>query len=119
MSLAFTLRRCAAAAGHGRARSRPRTLYFQRNKALVVLTVDVGRTGLQPHVAKLAKRNIGGRCPRIAVGQGNRNGTDGVDIATIFFGKPHGEREIHLAFVDPGDLLATDRRLHDRVDIAD
>jgi hypothetical protein len=53
------------------------------------------------------------------LGKAHRNGTDSVDIATILFGKPHGEREIHLTFVDPGDLLATTARLHDRVDIAD
>src|SRR5262249_49975742 len=69
--------------------------------------------------AELAERDIGGRRLRIVVGQRHWYRADGVDAAAIFRSKAHRERKIHLAFVDPGDLLAADRRLHHRVDVAD
>src|SRR5262249_57563355 len=89
--------------GYRRAKIAATHAVLQRNEALIVLAVDVGRAGLQPHVAKLAKRDIGGRRLPIAVGEGNRNGTDNVDIATIIFCKPPRERQDHLAVIkSPG-----------------
>ena len=41
------------------------------------------------------------------------------DVAAVLARQPDGEREVPLALVDPRHLLAADRRLHHRVDVAD
>ena len=52
---------------------------------------------------------------------GKATGTErmAVDIVAVLRRETHGEREVHLAFVDAGDLLAADRRLHHGVHVAD
>ena len=40
-------------------------------------------------------------------------------LSPVLRRQPHREREIHLAFVDAGDLLAADRGLHHRIHVAD
>ena len=105
--------------GDGRAEVALAHAVFQRDEALAVLPVDVGGAGLQPHVGDVAERDIGGVRLRIAVRQRDRDRADGVDVVAVSRRQPHGERGVDLALIDARHLLAADRRLHHRVDVAD
>ena len=103
----------------GRAEVASADAVFQRNETLTVLAVDIGRTGFQLHLAEVAQRDIGGGRFRVVARQRHRDRADGLDIAAIFRREPDSQRKVILAFVDPGDFLAADRRLHDCIDVSD
>ena len=106
--------------GHGRAEIALAHAVFQRNEALAVLAVDIGRAGLElarrrGRPARYRRSATSDRCSASATGIERMAST----LSRYSRRQPHGEREIHLALVDPGHLLAADRRLHHGVDVAD
>ena len=104
---------------HGRTEIAVANAVFQRDEALAVLAIDIGRAADQLDLAEIAKPDIGGRRLRIRIGKCDRDGADGIDIPAEFRRQAHRQREDHLAFIDLGNFLAADRGLDDGIDVAD
>ena len=104
---------------HGRTEVAVADAVFQRDEALAVLAVDIGRPADELDLAEIAEPDIGGRRFRIGVRKCDRNRADGIDIPAEFRRQPHRQREDHLAFIDLGDFLTADRGLHHGIDVGD
>src|SRR5262249_1045514 len=85
---------------------------LDRYVPLIVLAVYIRRARLQLDVAQLAQRNLRSRW------RGNQDVLDRLNVLAIARQQSNDQREMALAFIDVGDGLAADRRLHDGIHVA-
>ena len=89
---------------------------LDRNEALVALTKNIGRAGIERNRSEIAQWNIG-----IAVGTLNAN----LDVvhrlkaAAVFRCQPHSDIELAVRLKQRGCDCAAQGRLHNGIDIAD
>ena len=82
---------------------------------MVALPEDVGGAGIERDRCKLAQRNVG--ISAICHGS-DFDGPDRLQAVAVFGLKPHSDVELSIGFQERGGYRASQRRLHDRVDIA-